>query len=958
MNDNRWSANVALRSGLGAREQSGSSSGGGSSLSAGGKMQHSSGAGGGSGGSLGMNNGESGILRKPGHHHHHHHFYHQDNFADLLVFGYSCKVFRDDEKARFIDQGRHLIPWMGDNQLKIDRYDARGALHDLSQHEPPLGGYGNRFDCLPPAEQRAEQLCEEERYYSLYANEVEEEIEQEEAAKRAAAAGAQIAFDYDAPAATVVGPEPAAPGDDDDENSCDPPFVAPANFEIPSELDVPDTMKEHAIIEKTAKFIASQDSQMEILLRAKQAANPQFGFLSPGGRLYRYYRHMLMAIKTNQYPEEVPEEEANGAEEATEDAAAAAEPSPEKPTVVVPTIKYKPSIDCAYTQLISKITGAPIPTKDKAEEDLANESGSPSSATVQPSELELAPEVPKVSTGLAGLVQYDSDSEESGNEAVEEKKEKKPEPEMVRREITFSGKLPPEIFQHVIEKTATYVAKNGYSFEDALRTKNDPRFLFLRKDHEFYPFYAFRVRYLISPFEEVPKSPEKVTITREIENGTVVETPSIGIKTVNTAAPLPVPAPQTQIQANKPGGAVCFSIKSKDDATVAALKSSNVAQELGGGDEEEPESKKESEKEKEKERSKSPVSVVEAVEPVKEPSVEKEKVEEEVKTIVKSSTPPPVDAVVPPVQELKSSTPPLEDCKPPIVVSTTPPDSTAADNTSKDQKRLEDRIKDKLAVAARERLASITKEKQLQLERKKRASMFLSLINKNEPDQTVDEPPPAKKPALETTPEPESFTAQETAAKNGLELLKNQFSDQEDEKGDGDGDDGNESSDSSEMSVHSIPSVSDSPDSKQAPSSADDDVVFVAEDNDGGRPSRSRTRSKSISVSGSSKPKKRKHKHKSKSKKSKKKKNATSRSRSRTPSKKTKRKRSRSRSKSSRRSRSRSPPIEKDSSKKKKKKSKKKSHKHSKTSRSSSSSRHHHKKEHRETEERDSDYWV
>lgn len=251
-------------------------------------------------------------------------------------------------------------------------------------------------------------------------------------------------------------------------------------------------------------------------------------------------------------------------------------------------------------------------------------------------------EVKKVSTGLAGLVQYDSDSEDSGSEE-EDKKEKKPEPETEKREITFSGALPPEIFQHVIEKTATYVAKNGYSFEEALRTKNDPRFLFLRKDHEFYPFYAFRVRYLINPFEEVPKSPEKVTITREIENGTVVETPSIGIKTVNTA-PVPVPAPQTQIQANKPGGAVCFSIKSKDDASVAMK--SNVVQELGGDEEEtEPVAK-----EQEKEKSKSPVPASEDPPETKEKSVEKEE------TAVEEGTtpPPPVSPfVIEPVEELK-----------------------------------------------------------------------------------------------------------------------------------------------------------------------------------------------------------------------------------------------------------------------------------------------------------------
>ena len=43
-----------------------------------------------------------------------------DETQELLLFGYACKVFRDDEKALFIEEGKHLIPWM-DSTMMIDR---------------------------------------------------------------------------------------------------------------------------------------------------------------------------------------------------------------------------------------------------------------------------------------------------------------------------------------------------------------------------------------------------------------------------------------------------------------------------------------------------------------------------------------------------------------------------------------------------------------------------------------------------------------------------------------------------------------------------------------------------------------------------------------------------------------------------------------------------------------------
>jgi hypothetical protein len=40
---------------------------------------------------------------------------------ELIVFGYSCKLFRDDFSAKAIERGQSLIPWNGDENVMIDR---------------------------------------------------------------------------------------------------------------------------------------------------------------------------------------------------------------------------------------------------------------------------------------------------------------------------------------------------------------------------------------------------------------------------------------------------------------------------------------------------------------------------------------------------------------------------------------------------------------------------------------------------------------------------------------------------------------------------------------------------------------------------------------------------------------------------------------------------------------------
>ncbi len=53
---------------------------------------------------------------------------------------------------------------------------------------------------------------------------------------------------------------------------------------------------------------------------------------------------------------------------------------------------------------------------------------------------------------------------------------------------------PPPDVKPIIDKLAEYVARNGSTFEQSIRTKNDPRFGFLERDHIHHNYYQLKLQ--------------------------------------------------------------------------------------------------------------------------------------------------------------------------------------------------------------------------------------------------------------------------------------------------------------------------------------------------------------------------------------------------------------------------------------------------------------------------------
>lgn len=678
-------------------------------------------------------NNESGILRKK-----------DETEEELLVFGYSCKLFRDDEKALYIDQGKHLIPWMGDESLRIDRYDVRGALYDLSKYEAISGQQEESFWInLSNEERRIEQLCDEERYRALTHNEDEEALYQEEELKRLhQALGSdktygQVSYSYE----EENGETDKSVQESNQTEDADEPFVPPTELDLPQDMVVPETTKLNAIIEKTAMFIHQQGSQMEIILKMKQATNPQFEFLSYHSSLHSYYRHVLMAIKTGRYRPKIQnnsrdnktnEENSSDQNYYLHHSLSQAPSSSFNVAPLIPSINYKPSTDCAYSMLVNKIRG------NQNKFNLLNKTTEPPKETVT-RDVVTIPEPIVTDNRLQADVSISSspkiynqndtpcnESDEENNDSGNVLKRSSPAPivqrpgrrkrrkrqqgafayndsfddvsvdvpqlEMdgdleVRQEIeselptdlksTQPFVTPPPDVQMIIDKMASYVAKNGRDFEAIVRSKDDPRFYFLDASNVYYPYYCKKVE----DFEQTDRPVENIaggddSNTGDNDNDSVK---SYDLNKDNGADA----SDRSPIIVQKPNP-VCFSIKRPKESEGLEIKSALPVEESSEDEDGE------------------------------EGSMTNDKESNENVNNSKGS------ALYDPMEMMDE-----------INASMKNNEKNNGSSNSHPEKWAEERVKDKLAAAAREKLMSKEKEKQLQLERKRRAAAFLNLIQKS-----------------------------------------------------------------------------------------------------------------------------------------------------------------------------------------------------------------------------------
>ncbi|KAM9054622.1 splicing factor, suppressor of white-apricot homolog isoform 5-T5 [Megaptera novaeangliae] len=517
------------------------------------------------------------------------------------------------------------------------------------------------------------------------------------------------------------------------------PFIAPLGLNVPSDVELPPTAKMHAIIERTANFVCKQGAQFEIMLKAKQARNSQFDFLRFDHYLNPYYKFIQKAMKEGRYTvlaeNKSEEKKKSGVSSDNED-----DDDEEGGSYLHPSLFA--SKKCSRLEELMKPLKVVDPDHPLAALVRKARADSPAPAAptadgtaVQPSQVEhtadstvaavyysyymlpdgtycLAPPPPGVdaatyySTLPAGVAVSGS----AGVTAAAPPPPGTTPPPPPSTAETSSGVTsttittsalasvaaiipPPPDIQPVIDKLAEYVARNGLKFETSVRAKNDQRFEFLQPWHQYNAYYEFKKQFFlqkeggesaqaVSAPEEAPaeSAPEKPSDAGEDSvSEDVADAGGRGGSSGKKEAACSKAIPDGKL-VKASFAPISFAIKAKEN-DLLPLEKNRVKLDDDSDDDEE------------------------------------SKEGQECSSSATNTNP----AVAPPC----------------VVVEEKRPQLTQEELEAKQAKQ---KLEDRLAAAAREKLAQASKEskeKQLQAERKRKAALFLQTLKNPLPEAEV-----------------------------------------------------------------------------------------------------------------------------------------------------------------------------------------------------------------------------
>ncbi|XP_039077210.1 splicing factor, suppressor of white-apricot homolog isoform X2 [Hyaena hyaena] len=346
------------------------------------------------------------------------------------------------------------------------------------------------------------------------------------------------------------------------------PFIAPVGLNVPPDVELPPTAKMHAIIERTANFVCKQGAQFEIMLKAKQARNSQFDFLRFDHYLNPYYKFIQKAMKEGRYPvlaeNRNEEKKKSGVSSDNDD-----DDDEEDGNYLHPSLFA--SKKCNRLEELMKPLKVVDPDHPlaalvrKAQADSPAPVPPTADGAAQPSQVEyaadstvaamyysyymlpdgtycLAPPPPGVDVAtyystLPAGVAVPTSAGVTASAPPPPGTTPPPPPTTaetssgVTSTITTSALAPvaaiippPPDIQPVIDKLAEYVARNGLKFETSVRAKNDRRFEFLQPWHQYNAYYEFKKQFFLQ--KEGGESAQAVSAPEETPAESAPEKPS------------------------------------------------------------------------------------------------------------------------------------------------------------------------------------------------------------------------------------------------------------------------------------------------------------------------------------------------------------------------------------------------------------------------------------------------